>query len=370
MINFELPKQRIGVILAGGPCCLLGLELIRRLQEAGVRLSVAALPSAFLRVSARFLEEISSTRPLTIEDFSALELDAAVLIPATAEAFCELSQAPAGSQALTRLGPRFLAALPEGESLPPDFRDCGTVSLDSLQDRPVDVLLEEASAAASEKDLTGLRVLITAGPTMEDIDPVRFISNRSSGKMGAALARAAAQRGADVLLVHGPLQVEVPRLRRLRAVGVRSAEEMCRQVLENFADQDLAVFCAAVCDFQPASKAEQKLKKECGGLEQIMWKKTPDILAKAGEMRKGQRPFLVGFAAESEHLEKNAAAKLKAKNCDMICANDISAKDSGFSVSTNRLTILSSEAVKHLPLMSKQHAADCILNEVLTRLNR
>lgn len=215
--------------------------------------------------------------------------------------------------------------------------------------------------------LKGLRVLITAGPTVEDIDPVRFISNRSSGRMGVALARAAARRGAQVHLVHGPLQVPVPRGARLRAVAVRSAREMHDAVMRLAARADVAVLCAAVADFAPVRAARSKLRKEGRPRVTLRLERTPDILASLGRRRK--RPLLVGFAAETENVERNALAKLLRKNCDLVCANLVGVKGSGFGSRTNRVTICRRDgSLTRLPTMTKERAAGRILDEVAAAL--
>ena len=217
-----------------------------------------------------------------------------------------------------------------------------------------------ALSCVTKRDLKGWPILITAGPTVEDIDPVRFISNRSSGRMGVALATAAARRGALVTLIHGPLQVPLPCSRRIRSIAVRSADEMLARVMEQVGTQRLAIFCAAVCDFKPARRAEQKLKKEAAGLNDIEWVRTPDILAAAGALR--PRPFLIGFAAETEEMLEHAHEKLIRKNCDMICANDVASGDGVFGSENNRVTIITPKGSKPLPLMSKLQTAEAILD--------
>ena len=215
---------------------------------------------------------------------------------------------------------------------------------------------------AHTRSLSGLRLLITAGPTIEDLDPVRFISNRSSGRMGIALARRAAARGAAVLLIHGPLSVAVPRVPRLAAEPVRSAREMYDAVLKVAGGADAAILCAAVADFTPARVRRHKIKK--GGRKLLLeLVPTPDILAALGRLRR--KPFLVGFAAETRNVIARARAKLRRKNCDLICANDVTARGSGFGSRTNRVTLIRRDgAVRPLPLMAKNRVADVILDEV------
>ncbi len=229
---------------------------------------------------------------------------------------------------------------------------------------------EAVAAAVTRPDLAGKGVLVTAGPTVEDIDPVRFLSNRSSGLMGLALALSAWRRGAAVTLVHGPLQVAVPALPGLAAVPVRSAAQMHRAVMECVDAQAAAILCAAVADFAPRQVAEQKIKKTtaAGGDEPILpLRRTPDILAALGALPR--RPYLVGFAAETEHVQAHALDKLRRKGCDLLCANDVTEPGSGFAVTTNRITILSRDgSITPLPLLSKSAAADRILDRVAAAL--
>jgi len=225
--------------------------------------------------------------------------------------------------------------------------------------------------ALTKQDLAGQRLLLTAGPTIEDIDPVRFVSNRSTGRMGLALAEAAFCRGAEVTVVHGPLPaLDFPAFPdRLRLVPVRSAKEMYEAVIAAIPQCDIAVLCAAVADYAPSSCAAQKIKKQPDEALHLCLERTPDILAALGNLPE-PRPFLVGFAAESNDLEENAALKLKTKHCDLICANNISEPGCGFAVSTNRVTIFFQDGTPalELPLLSKDETASRILDQVVKRL--
>ena len=219
-------------------------------------------------------------------------------------------------------------------------------------------------------DFQGKTILVTAGPTIEDIDPARFVSNRSSGKMGVAIARMAARRGANVLLLHGPMQATVPPVPGIQDVPVRSAQELHRAVMERVEHCDLAILCAAVADFQPIEYAEEKIKKGKSDTFTLKMRKTPDILASIGALPNGVRPFLVGFAAESTNVEDNAAAKLTAKNCDLLCANDITAPGCGFEVNTNALTILGRDGYrKLLPTAPKDDIANALLDVIAERMS-
>ena len=224
--------------------------------------------------------------------------------------------------------------------------------------------LEAAMTALTKQDFAGKRVLITAGPTAEDFDPVRFVTNRSTGRMGVALARMAAWRGADVTIVHGPMSWPIPPNGGIHACPVRNAQAMYDAVMARVADMDLAILCAAVADFTPIEYSNVKIKKQksADGVFSLKMKRTPDILDSIGHSS-GHRPFLVGFAAESDHVQAYAQAKLESKNCDMLCANDVTKPGSGFAVGTNQVTVFKRDgSVVELPQMSKEDVARRVLD--------
>lgn len=213
---------------------------------------------------------------------------------------------------------------------------------------------------AFEKDLAGKKVLVTAGATRESIDPVRFITNHSSGKMGVSLARAAALRGAAVTLVAAHMDVEPPLFADV--INVVSAEEMFQAVTARAEDADIIIKAAAVADYTPAETAENKIKKADGELT-LTLTRTKDILKYLGEhKRPGQ--ILCGFAMETEELLANARKKLSGKNCDLICANSLRAEGAGFGTDTNRVTVLTKDAETELALMSKEETAHRILDVI------
>jgi phosphopantothenoylcysteine decarboxylase/phosphopantothenate--cysteine ligase len=216
------------------------------------------------------------------------------------------------------------------------------------------------------RTLDGKRVLITAGPTCEDLDPVRFIGNRSSGRMGFAIAAEAQSRGADVILIAGPTPVAPPQVSTI--VRVRSAREMHAAVLEHSAGADAVVMAAAVADYTPADgAAAQKIAK--GGALTLSLERTPDILADLGALRgDAERPVLVGFAAETGDPIARASKKLSTKRVDLIAANDVSEEGAGFDVSTNRVTLVSADRIEPLPLMSKADVAGILLDRIETLL--
>jgi phosphopantothenoylcysteine decarboxylase / phosphopantothenate---cysteine ligase len=217
--------------------------------------------------------------------------------------------------------------------------------------------------AADTSTLRGRRVLVTAGPTLEDVDPVRFIGNRSSGRMGFAIAAEAAKRGAEVTLVAGPTSVEPPRVAEV--VKVRSAAEMHRAVIDRADRSDVVVMAAAVADYTPVDRAPQKVHKDDDTITLVL-KRTPDILGELGRRRlaSGRGPVLVGFAAETERVEEQGAAKRKKKHVDLIVANDVARSDAGFDVDTNAVTIVSEQGSETLPLLPKSQVASEILDRV------
>lgn len=235
--------------------------------------------------------------------------------------------------------------------------DVGTGKMPSEEELFNNILL----AIAKEKDLKGKRILISAGPTQEAIDPVRYITNHSSGKMGYALAKMAKLRGADVTLVSGP--VSITAFPGIEVVDVTSAADMYDAITTRSSQADIVVMCSAVADYTPTLYSEQKVKKSDGDLS-IALSRTKDILKNLGEnKREGQ--IVVGFSMETENLIENSQAKLQKKNVDMICANSISTDKTGFGVDTNKVTLIFKNHVEELPLCSKEETADMILDQII-----
>lgn len=214
---------------------------------------------------------------------------------------------------------------------------------------------------ACEKDLTGKRVLVTAGPTREAIDPVRFISNHSTGKMGYAVARCAMLRGADVTLISGPVALTPPPFVEL--ISVESAAQMYDAVMERAPEADIIIKSAAVADYTPAEISPEKIKKMEGD-SALPLVRTRDILGELGQRRRDDQ-FICGFAMETEHLLDNARAKLEKKNVDMIVANSLRQEGAGFGVDTNIATLITKAGVRELPMMSKEALASVILDEAV-----
>ena len=238
---------------------------------------------------------------------------------------------------------------------------CGDTGTGKMQAEEV-IVEHILSFMAKEKDLAGKRYLITAGPTQEAIDPVRYITNHSSGKMGYAIAKMARLRGAQVTLVSGPVNIKP--FCGVDVVPVKSAADMFEAVTSRSAEADVVIMCSAVADYTPAVYADQKVKKHDGDLH-IELKRTQDILGWLGE-HKPANQTLVGFSMETENLIENSRTKLLKKHAQLICANSIAGGNTGFAVDTNKVTLISSQEVKELPLCSKEETADLIIDHIQT----
>lgn len=240
---------------------------------------------------------------------------------------------------------------------------CGAVGKGKLPEPEVllQVILHDL---AHEKDMMGKKVLVTAGPTQEALDPVRYLTNHSSGKMGYAIAQAAARRGAQVTLVSGP--VALKRLPYVETVDVVSAQEMFEAVAVRAAEQDILIKAAAVADYRPMMVAEDKMKKSDDALS-IPLERTQDILGWLGQHRRpGQ--FLCGFSMETQNMVENSRKKLEKKQVDMIAANNLKVEGAGFGVDTNLLTLITKDGLDELPLVTKEEAADLLLDRILKRM--
>ena len=239
---------------------------------------------------------------------------------------------------------------------------CGTDGVGRLPE-PVEIVARICENFQHAGSMQGLRVLVTAGGTREAIDPVRYIGNRSSGKMGYAIAEAAAARGAEVTLISGPVALPVPG--GVKRIAVESALQMREAVLEAFPATDIVIKAAAVADYRPETAESQKIKKAANTLTLVLTK-NPDILAELGQLKQSQ--FLVGFAAETQELVAHATEKLRRKNLDMLVANDVTVSGAGFESDTNIVKILSADGtVEELPQMSKQELGRVILDRILER---
>lgn len=218
---------------------------------------------------------------------------------------------------------------------------------------------------ACKKDLQGKKILVTAGPTQEAVDPVRYLTNHSTGKMGYALARCAMLRGADVTLVTGPTAITPPPF--VQTVAVTSAEEMYQEVTKRAAEQNAIIMAAAVADYRPATVSAEKQKKQAGDAV-LPLSRTKDILAYLGE-HKPAGQFLCGFSMETQHMLENSRAKLKQKHLDMICANNLKVAGAGFGTDTNVVTLIQTQKEQELPLQSKEAVGHAILDVIAKTLS-
>ena len=240
---------------------------------------------------------------------------------------------------------------------------CGAVGKGKLPE-PEALLQVILHDLAHEKDMAGKKGLVTAGPTQEALDPVRYLTNHSSGKMGYAIAQAAARRGAQVTLVSGP--VALKRLPYVETVDVVSAQEMFEAVTARAAEQDIIIKAAAVADYRPTVVAEDKMKKSDDALS-IPLERTQDILGWLGQHRQpGQ--FLCGFSMETQNMVENSRKKLEKKRVDMIAANNLKVEGAGFGVDTNLLTLITKDGMDELPMVTKEAAADLLLDSILKRM--
>ncbi len=242
---------------------------------------------------------------------------------------------------------------------------CGYTGKGKL-DEPEKIANQIVELFRFQKDLDGKKVLVTAGPTMEKIDPVRYITNHSSGKMGYSIAEEAAKRGADVTLVSGKTNISPPA--GVKVINIESALEMYEKVLENYEEADIVIKSAAVADYRPKKAADQKIKKKDGDM-QILLERNPDILAYLGK-NKGNK-ILVGFAAETNDLKENAYKKVNGKNLDFIVANDILEAGAGFKGDTNKVNLYFADGHEiNLPLLSKKEVAQKIIDEILLLIKK
>jgi len=386
--------KKVLVGITGGIAAYKAPELVRLLVKADFQVEVAMTESATWFVTPLTLETLSGNKVITRmfgRDETPMDhircgqdADLIIIAPATANIIGKMAHGigddflstcmlaatartlmcpamndrmflnPAVQDNLKLLQERGVNIMPPGSG----ELACGSDGPGRLPD-PADIF-EQGLILLSEPDLEGLKILVTAGPTTEHIDPVRFITNRSSGKMGYALARAALRRGAEVVLVSGPTSIKPPP--GIHFCPVQTAEEMKKAVLEHRSGCHMIIKAAAVSDYRPKEMARQKVKKGADSVS-LHLVKNPDILALLGQTKKDHPCILVGFAAETENLLNNAQKKIAAKNLDMIVANDVSRKDAGFQTDTNAVKIIYADGrVEDSPLMGKIDVAHLILD--------
>jgi len=387
--------------ITGGIAAYKAVELLRLLKKAGAYVTVIMTESAKKFVGITTFEVLSENPVLSDLYFDtdasvkhielAKKADAAIIAPATANTIGKLANGLADNALTTTLlavtcpvmvcpsmnsdmyqnirVQRNLDILEKDgwHILDPDsgVLACKTTGAGRLPEPWF--IFDRIEAMLTRKDMKGKRVLISAGPTVEAIDPVRYVSNHSSGKMGYAVARAAEKRGAVVTLVSGPVHLDSPV--GVTRINVESCDEMAVQMLLHLSEADIIIKVAAVADYKPIDPKSSKIKKKDGHNELTLnMVENLDILKLIGE-KKTKNQFLVGFAAETDDLEKNAVLKIKKKNLDMIAANIVGADDSGFKADTNKVKLIFRDgSFSDIPLMKKNEVADILIDHIIEKM--
>lgn len=388
-----LENRRIVVGVTGGIAAYKAAELVSRLKKAGAQVRVVMTENALKFIPALTLETLSGNRAYVDQFNREFEIEHIalakwaelfVVAPATANFIgkmacgiaddlmsttamavtCPVLIAPAMNTNMWKnpacqanmaalMARGVLTVGPESGKLACGDADVGRMS------EPETILARIEGILCRRQDLFGRTVMVTAGPTVERIDPVRYITNRSTGKMGYAIAEAARERGARVILVSGPVNLAPPQGAEM--VRVTSSRELCENVLKHGQEADIVIQAAAPADFTPAQVADRKIKKQPGEGLTLELVPTTDIAAELGR-RKHAGQVLVAFAAETNDVLENARKKLKKKNADIIVANDVTRPGAGFGTDTNLITIITAESAEELPLMTKRQAADAIID--------
>jgi phosphopantothenoylcysteine decarboxylase/phosphopantothenate--cysteine ligase len=398
-----LTGRKIHVCVCGGIAAYKAVETVRLLQKAGAQVQVAMTANAQVFVGAMTFQALTHapvlTRTLDAGEEMAIghiafaqSCDALLFAPCTANMLGKVAHgigddvvstvalaAPVGRMPVI-LAPAMNTVMWENPAtqanlavlhargytvLAPDAGAlaCGAVGPGRLPEP--DALVAAVADALAPRPLVGRRVLITAGPTREPIDPARFLSNASTGKAGFAIAAAAARAGATVTVVHGPVSAAVPP--GIETVPVTTALEMHREVMARWSAADAVVMSAAVADYRPADVFEHKVKKLDGPMT-LTLVRNPDILADVGAARTGEHPVLIGFAAETGHPVEYARDKLVRKRCDLIVANDVTIEGAGFGTDTNVVFFVTPEGVESLPLQSKDAIGARLVAFIVDRL--
>ena len=395
-----LKGKNIVLGVTGGIACYKACELASLLVKQHADVQVIMTENATKFVTPITFEQLTGNKALTdtfdrnfvhsVEHISVADkADMVIIAPATANIIAKLAHGIADDMLTTTvlacrcpkaIAPSMNTAMLENqvtrdnietlrhygwEIIEPDSGRlaCGAVGKGKLP-APERLLEAVLHTAAHEKDMTGKKVLVTAGPTREALDPVRYLTNHSTGKMGYAIAKAASRRGAEVVLVSG--KTDLPKPAYVNVVDITSAQDMYEAVMAEADNSDIIIKAAAVADYRPATVADNKIKKTDGDMS-IPLERTTDILKTLGEKKTAGR-FLCGFSMETENMIENSRAKLTKKNLDMIAANNVKVEGAGFGVDTNVLTLITADDQKELPMMSKDQAADALLDEIMKRI--
>ncbi|MBI6191285.1 bifunctional phosphopantothenoylcysteine decarboxylase/phosphopantothenate--cysteine ligase CoaBC [Providencia rettgeri] len=402
MNQLSLLGKQIVIGISGGIAAYKIPELTRRLRDKGAIVRVVMTQGAKAFITPLTLQAVSGhpvsddlLDPAAEAAMGHIELakwaDIIILAPATADLIARLSAGMANDLLTTvclasaapialvpAMNQQMYKAKATQENLiklqqrqcmiwGPDAgsQACGDIGPGRMID-PLEIVRLTSEFFTPKLDLQGIKLMITAGPTREALDPVRFISNHSSGKMGFAIAKAASQRGADVTLIAGPVNIETPK--GVKRIDVTSGLEMYEQVHQTITEQNIFIGCAAVADYRAKNIAENKIKKQ-GDEVSITLIKNPDIVASVGNL-KHNRPYVVGFAAETQNVEEYARQKRQQKQLDLICANDVSLADNGFNSDNNALHIFDANGDTRLPHCNKNELSHYLLDEILQRYEK
>lgn len=395
-----LKGKHIIVGITGGIAAFKIATLVRLLIKRGAEVQVVMTPNAKEFITPVTLSALTG-KPVVSEFFSAntgewhshvdlgLWADALVIAPATASTIGKMANGIADNMLVTTYlsakAPVFIAPAMDLDMMAHPstvrnidlLRSYGNHIIEPAEgelashligkgrmEEPENIVKVLEEFFSSSRPLSGKKVLVTAGPTYERIDPVRFIGNFSTGKMGYALADAAARAGAEVTVISGPVSVS-PSERSVKVIGVESACQMAKECERLFPETDIAIMCAAVADYAPAEFHETKIKRESRDTVTLELKRNPDIAATLGSMKKMNQK-LVGFALETDHEDENALKKLHSKNLDMIVLNSLAVPGAGFATDTNKVTVFKTDSSKiELPLMSKKDTAENIIRLLL-----
>ena len=398
-----LTGKHVVLGVTGGIAAYKACEVVSRLRKLHAGVDVIMTENATKLVAPLTFETLSN-RPVAVDTFSRIEswdvkhislaqkADVFVVAPATANLMAKLAHGIADDMLSTTLlatkAPILLApAMNTGMWTAQATQDnlktlqargvhtvgpasgmlaCGDTGAGRMSE-PEDIVEAICKLLTAKQDLAGKKVLVTAGPTVERIDPVRYLTNDSSGKMGYAIAQAALDRGAEVTVVTGPVHIPAPVGARM--LPVQSTMDLYHTMLENAPLQDIVIQAAAPADYRVENPADQKIKKQDGESLVLTLVENPDVAKAVGQQKKpGQ--VLVGFAAETQKVTENAIKKLHKKNLDMIVANDVTAEGAGFGVDTNIVTLITEAGLKPLPKMTKRQVGDRILDEALRLLQQ
>ena len=394
----DLTGREIVLGVTGGIAAYKSAEIVSRLRHLGAKVHVIMTRNATEFVTPLTFQTLSANQVVTdtfaapeywnVEHIALAKLaEIFVIAPATANIIAKMASGIADDMLSTTvlatrapilIAPAMNTGMWTAAATQQNVRtlkergvrmtgpECGMLACgdegSGRMSEPETIVEEIGRILAKKTDFSGKKILITAGATRERIDPVRFITNDSSGKMGFAIAEAARDRGAEVTVIRGSVTADIPA--GIRVLPIESARDLYEAMMQEIADKDIIIQAAAVCDYRPAEQKTRKIKKESGSDLTLVLSENPDIAKAIGQMKKpGQT--LVGFAAETDNVHENARSKLTKKNLDMIVANDVTKPGAGFNVDTNIATLITDGGTEEQPLQTKRQLAEKILDKVL-----